>query len=386
MVDFKQLKRFSKIDSAKRELIYGVLRDPTRYSEGLMLNRMSFDADSEDYQDVYGEYPSFKVSPIRICPKCHEEYCDETICPNCLVRLKSLDEFNIVHELEINPVFNCKGTSNYTGFDELLTEENYEKIMNFKFGSKDYKKVITSIKSVAYRRLNKAIRENNIDIDLLEIEDIVTLFAKSFVNVEYKSYGYQLDYFEFNRITVDDRQSLSHQITTVLHELSHFLLKEILTHILCKVLDTTKNPFIEAFITFELNNSDLSKLIDEYAAHTVEGRFTIFGYQDYSSFLSIQHNLSDDDVSVAKMIGNSFANTNKDIIEGFIDREFRNEIKNQFKIDNNDAPNYDNLMYESCNALTDEGLCTAIQLLFREAFETADLEILNQYLDGFTQK
>ena len=384
MVDFKQLKRFSKIDSAKRELIYGVLRDPTRYSERLLLNRMSFDSKCKADSDI--EFSLSKKSSPKICPKCHEKYFGETICPDCLVRLKSLDDFNIVGELEINPVFNCKGTSNYAGFDELLTEENFEKITAFNFSSKDYKRIITNIKSVAYRRLNMAIRDNNIDLDSLEIADIVTLFAKSFVKVDYKAYGYHLGYFEFNRITVDDRQSLSHQITTVLHELSHFLLKEILTHVLCKVLDTTKNHFIEAFITFELNHSDLSRLIDEYAAHTVEGRFTIFGYQDYSSFLSIQHSLSDDDVGVAKMIGNSFANTNKDIIEGFIDLEFRNEIKNQFKLDNNDAPNYDNLMHESCKALTDEGLCTAIQLLFREAFETADLEILNQYLDGFTHK
>ena len=54
------------------------------------------------------------------------------------------------------------------------------------------------------------------------------LFAKSFVSVDFKSQGEQLGYFENNTIFIDDRQKDSFKITTLIYELSHFLIHEML--------------------------------------------------------------------------------------------------------------------------------------------------------------
>ena len=374
MNEFSELVRYSEVDIEKRQLIHEMIKPAKAfYEKNVVMRSIAFSDD--EYCDMSLEE--------KICPKCRRTFIDETLCPDCLVLLK--DELNPIMDLNINPEFRYESQTNYESFDELLTSENIEKINEFDFSIKDFKRITYGIKKTAYTRLNRIIRDNEIDLSSLDILDIVMLFAKSFVQIDYKSQGVELGYFEFNRITIDDRQPISFQITTILHELSHFLVKEILTHVLCRVLDTTKNPYIESLITYELTSSDLSLLIDEYAAHTVEGRFTLFGYQDYSSFLNIQHNLSDEDVSVAKMIGNSFAIENKDIIEGFIDRDYRRDIQMQFKKDHYESPNYENLKYESCRMLTPEGLCRAIQIILQEAFANADLEIMNNYLNEFLE-
>ena len=211
----------------------------------------------------------------------------------------------------------------------------------------------------------------------MTILEKVILFTKSFVDVEYKSYGAELGYYSFNKIHVDDRQLDSLQITTMLHELTHFLNKEILTHILCHLLDASKTREMESVIAFILSFSSENCLIDEYAAHTVEGRFTLFGYQDYSSFLSIQNTIerTDDEIEMLKTIANSLANVIKGIIESFIDDELLSDIKVQFRKDILDDPNYAQLKLENCTLLNDEGLLRAIQFVLLEGFATASQNV-----------
>jgi len=385
MTGLNDLNRFRQTDIKKRVMIENLLVEEKRY-----LSEKSMRMNLSEKMIVEGDWAcdadmSFakKAHSHKVCPKCSRSFTGETICPDCLVLLKSEDDFKKIEDIEIVPEFIFEGSTDYGSFDELLSEKNFRKLNESYFTIKDYEKIAFEIRRQAYTRLNRVIVENDIEIDELDILDTVILFAKSFVEIAYKSSGMELGYFEFNRITVDDRQTPSHQITTVFHELSHFLLKEMLTHSLCMILDTTKNEYVESFITYELTKSDLCRLIDEYCAHTVEGRFTLFGYQDYSSFLTIQHCLGDDEVDTAKMIGNTFANTVKDIIEGFIDRDLRDEIKRQFMIDHTERPDYASLRHESCHLLNPEGLCTAVKLLLNEAFQTADTEVLNAYLREF---
>ena len=130
---------------------------------------------------------------------------------------------------------------------------------------------------------------------------------------------------------------------------------------------------MESVIAFILSFSSENCLIDEYAAHTVEGRFTLFGYQDYSSFLSIQNTIerTDDEIEMLKTIANSLANVIKGIIESFIDDELLSDIKVQFRKDILDDPNYAQLKLENCTLLNDEGLLRAIQFVLLEGFAAA---------------
>jgi hypothetical protein len=77
------------------------------------------------------------------------------------------------------------------------------------------------------------------------------------------------------------------------------------------------------------------KIMSEYCAHTVEGRFIPYGYQNYGSFNSLVENCGFDEESLQTMIklGNSFANEIIVYLEKYIDDDLRNEIKLQYRKD-----------------------------------------------------
>ena len=136
---------------------------------------------------------------------------------------------------------------------------------------------------------------------------------------------------------------------------------------------------IEAISIFILSYSPFTKLIDEYAAHTVEGRFSLYGYQDYSSFLQIEKSLDgemdESEIEITKSIGNTFAISIKDILESFIDDDLREDIKSQFEMETSQKPNYEMLRYENCSKLTDEGLIRSVWIILTDGFTQASLNI-----------
>lgn len=369
--DLNNLSEYVTPDIEKRQLIDKLLPGTVFHSrkqlfvEEIVLKQM------EMHDVCYHAEKGIQLS--KICPKCGRKYPDyENFCFDCDVKLKDIEDVN-VKNLEICHEFTCKGSNAFDEFTDILTQENLIKINEFQFEMSDFDRIIKAIRSKALKNLDNAIKENEISLDDLTILEKVILFTKSFVDVEYKSYGAELGYYSFNKIHVDDRQLDSLQITTMLHELTHFLNKEILTHILCHLLDASKTREMESVIAFILSFSSENCLIDEYAAHTVEGRFTLFGYQDYSSFLSIQNTIerTDDEIEMLKTIANSLANVIKGIIESFIDDELLSDIKVQFRKDILDDPNYAQLKLENCTLLNDEGLLRAIQFVLLEGFATA---------------
>lgn len=394
MADFNRLKKFTQLDEEKQAALGNLISD----NAADILEHKAFYSKGEEEQILKNEISIRKVDldssivlceddisdVLKQCPKCGRKFTAENIhCPDCLVKLKVITDRVDVKYIESKPEFSFIGTTDYESFDELLTNKNDELISEFDFNIRDYDSLIRNIKRQSFRNLDMLVQDNDIDLEELEILDKVILYAKSFVEVDFKSYGGTLGYFEYNKIFVDDRQRKSLQITTLIHELTHFLIKEILTRALCIILDTTKNEYTESFITYILSDSPLNQLVDEYAAHTVEGRFTIFGYQDYSSFVSLQNQVPQEHVEIAKTIGNTFANSVKDILESFLDWDLREEIKEQFLEDTIERPDYRQLTFESCNKLTDEGLLQAIQLILSEGFINPDLELLERYRDEF---
>ena len=376
-MDLNSLSKYTRADKSKAKLIDDVLSMQMRICAPKMKHQFfAYLADDDSDNDACYEV----IPQTKFCPECGEKYPErENFCLDCGVVLKQIKDID-VKEIEINPEFPVVKANEYHDFAEILTDKNIEKIAKGDFSINKIKK---NIKLQALKRLDDAIKEYDILFDDLTPLEKVTLFVKSFVDIEYKSYGPELGFYEFNKISIDDRQLDVLQITTLLHELAHFLNKELLVHIICELLDCSKTSEIESIATFILIYYPPNQLIDEYAAHTVEGRFTLYGYQDYSSFLSIQKtiDLPADDIEMLKTIGNSFANVIKSIVESFIDSRLLDDIKTQFRREILDRPDYRNLSMENCTLLYSEGFIKAVKWILSDGFMVAadNIDILNQY-------
>lgn len=379
-MNLNTLSAYTIVDVEKIRIIDNLLNSKLEVCEKKLMDYDLIDECSPCYDYCLED-------PAKFCPECGSQYSEEeNFCLECGVKLKDITNIS-VRDIEITPDLSVLKTNQLNGFENILTQENLDRICSFNFTMKDFKNIIKDIKLQVLKTLDAAVKKNHILLDELPIEDKVLLFSKSFVNVEYKSYGGELGYFEFNRIYVDDRQLPALQITTLMHELSHFLLKEIITRILCELLDCTKTSEIESVAIFILSYTPVNRLMDEYAAHTVEGRFTLFGYQDYSSFLNIQKtiDLPAEEIEIIKTIANSFSNYIKQILESFIDEDLLDQIKTRFKQDILDRPDYANLALENCKLLNDGGMIQAIEFVVRDGFMISmdNIETLKEYKRQF---
>ena len=362
--NFNSLSKYTKVDEEKQALIDEILPSDISYSKKAF--RMNADLSEEAYLCA----PDMAIEPGKVCPKCGRKYPKyEIFCFECSQKLKDLEIVN-VKDIEVSHEFAVEGSKVLNDFNEILTPDNLAIINAFDFKKSDFNRIIKGIKLTALKHMDEAIKENSIDLDELSILEKIILFAKSFVDVDYKSYGQELGFYSFNKVFVDDRQLDALQITTILHELTHFLLKEILTQILCQLLDASKTREIESIVAFILTYCDENCLIDEYAAHTVEGRFTLFGYQDYSSFLNIQKTIDrpDEEIEMLKTIGNTLAHYVKGIFESFIDDELLGDIKRQFRREILDKPDYSQLRLENCTLLNNVGFLRALQFILVDGF------------------
>ena len=390
---FDELSQYLQVDKPKKhaidELLAPKLKEHVFHS--LKNPTLSDELDSVSVFDEIDACLCDIAEPLtKYCPQCHRKYGEEeNFCFECLVKLKHISDIANVCDIKTHPQFKFEGSNDFQTFEDIFTPENMELINNARFKVKDYNEIIMDIKKAAFLEFDELIKSNEVVLDYLDILDKILLFSKSFVEVDYKSFGQELGIFSFDRIEIDDRQMPSLQITTLIHELAHFLLKEILSIELCKVLDCNKNSLIDSISTFILVYSPLNRLIDEYSAHSVEGRFTVYGYQDYSSFLQIQKSLEGEigreEIEIAKSIGNTFSLSIKEILESYIDNDLRNEIKDLFLMQTREAPNYRMLSLENCNKLKGRGFMRAIWLILSEGFEVASMNIekLEEYEKNF---
>lgn len=382
---------------------------------------------------------------IKVCPKCGEEYAEESnfcskhsdlvklvyakdlvkICPKCgkkytennnfcskhrdavkLVYIKDLvkkcracgalypEEYNYcircewdeplekiykntfkIIDIQFNPntYYNFSShKNNFNELDELLSNKNIDELEKFDFTQNQFDSIIENIIKTHEMLLNDLIEKYYIDFNNLNILDKMILFSKAFVKTYYKEGGGDLGHFEFNEIHIDDRLETPLQITTIIHELSHFLFSEILEQTISEILNTDKSDALEAFVSYVLVKDDLNYLIDEYCAHTVEGRFAVLGYQDYGSYKETLKRVLDEyskaHVDVANTIGNTFAIYIKRIMSSFIDDELREEIKNEFS-DLRDEKRYGELKYETADYLKWDKFKDAMRIILTKNIE-----------------
>ena len=240
--------------------------------------------------------------------------------------------------------------------------------------------------------IKSLIKHYSIDLDSLTPLEKILLMSKSFVKTNYKTGGPQLGYYEFNQIFIDFRQEDALQITTIIHELSHFLVSEILEQVVSKLLNAQKTDVLEGYITY-ISSDIFCDLVDEYCAHTVDGSYSRLGYQDYSSYKEIcskfLEEYGEESIIVVNEIGNTFAKYIKDILNSYIHMDLKRDIKKEFdKI--NHPPNYNELQYETNKILKWDKFVKALKLIilidYDDIFKNSDnLNKLESYTNKFRE-
>lgn len=311
----------------------------------------------------------------NFCVKCH---CKDELIENMQIKIKEIKSYP-------NEYYNTKGHTNKFGsIHDILNDNNIIQFEEIFLDYEDYAYILSKIKSTYQKILTHIINEYSIDLNRLSARDKILLLAKSFVIVDYKAGGGDLGNFQYNEIYIDDRQYSPPEITTIIHELSHFILAEIFEQAIMMILDTDKTDAIEAFVC-EILLKDFNYLVDEYCAHTVEGRFAVLGYQNYGSFNKKADNYPNDDelsIDYACMFGNTFSKGIIDILESFINEELREEIKDEFKT-LNEQPNYEGLRYEINSCLDDEDISKAINIMLNYGINKCNIDKLEIYTEKF---
>lgn len=298
------------------------------------------------------------------CTFCGNKIAIENICPFC----NKLNSDTATHcsycKEQIKPVA-------IDSFDKLFTDYNKSLIANFEIFDDDYYNILNDV----FKRIEFS------DIHGNTIKEKVLSLANLFAHCETKSKGYERGFSFGNVIYYDDRLDDSIQIATIIHELSHFLLFRIIEGLMCEILGVKSTSVLQSFIWFFLSNGEIS-VMNEYCAHTVEGRFIPYGYQNYASFNSLIENIEMKDITLKKMIviGNSFANEIILFLENYINKDLRDSIKLQYKRDLN-HPKHDSIILETAECLE---LNIKNKLLVNDLFkkfEIASQEICKEELD-----
>ena len=295
------------------------------------------------------------------------------------VNIADIKTENIVKNIYPNEINNV---------EEFFTDELINKIIKCDITPNDYNDILIDIKFNSMESLLSIIRMNNINLFELPIKDKILLYSKSFTSTEYKSIGKLLGSYSFNKIQIDDRLPNPLIITSIIHELSHFLLEKILKEVLMKILNTNDTPLISSYVKILLEDNDLNYLLDEFCAHTVEGRFALYGFQDYSSFKyklnEISHLYSKEDIDYALILANTFAYDIKDILENFIDEMLREQIKEEF-LKLNEEPKYDALDFEIESKIENNYFIESLALILTSGIGEAvnQIDKLERYMDKF---
>jgi Tfp pilus assembly protein PilF len=271
-------------------------------------------------------------------------------------------------------------------FENIFTKKRIELFQENPLTVKEYKNILLKIKESGKANFSNNINEYDIDLSEIRIFKKISLLALSYTDIEYKTKGAELGSYAYNIIRIDDRLDESNQISTLIHELTHHILNEIFTQSLMHIWNTDKTNAIEAISVYCISHSKEYKLMNEYCAHTVQGRFLPFGYQNYGSFNMLLKQFDSekdkDKIKYYLKLGNSFAEDIISILEEFITKTWRDEIKEQFKKDFTQPPEYDGILFETKKTMTDEKVVKNInKILTKGVFSIAindDIEVVRK--------
>lgn len=265
------------------------------------------------------------------CTHCGNKLILEHICPICGEDNPDLATYCVKCENQINPI-------SIDDFETLFSEFNQNLLLNAKISAEEYNQILSSV----------FVRADYIDIWGDTIRNKILNLASIFTECKPKSRGYELGFiFLGNGIYYDDRLADSVQIATIIHEMGHFFLFSIVESLLCHIFKVKPSSTLQSFVWYFLTRPEF-KIMNEYCAHTVEGRFIPYGYQNYGSFNVLVEDMGVVDESLDSLIilGNSFANEIIGYLEKYIDEDLRNEIKLQYRKDLT-KPTYESIFKET---------------------------------------
>ncbi len=314
------------------------------------------------------------------CSQCGSENTEiNSFCNKCGSTLIKPEYFNI---------------QTFYNFDQLFTNENKKVLDELSFSVNAYNTIIENIRDEGKANYEKLL--NDIPYEKQQSMDILSkikLITQAFAKISYKSRGAELGSYSFNLINIDDRLDKANQISTLIHELTHHLIAEIFEQAVMYLLEVKKSEVLEAFVWLVLLGSPTAVLMDEYCAHTVEGRFVPHGYQNFGSFnnvlsQSFNHEKEEDRkmVQTQLVFGNSLAEDIIKLLEGFITPQLREEIKAQYKKDFNFPPQYDQIVCETKETLPHQVKASLINIMLVSSFETAQEVDVEEILDDFKKK
>ena len=312
------------------------------------------------YCDVCG---TLNPRENNFCIHCGNKLISEHFCPYCGELNLDYATVCVKCGMQINPMV-------IDDFDTFFSEYNAELLSHAQISDEEYMILLSNIFK----------RAEYFEIDGNNIKNKILTFASAFAECETKSRGYERgSIYLGNKICYDDRLDDSVQISTIIHELAHYLLFLIVDSLLCKILKVNTSSTIQSFIWYFLTLPEF-KIMNEYCAHTVEGRFIPYGYQNYGSFNLLVERLNVDEESLKGMVvfGNTFANEIIIFLEKFIDEDLRDEIKIQYRKDSI-PPTYKSILRETTDSLplTIKNL-TLMRILFDIFKEASNEDVRNE--------
>ncbi len=270
------------------------------------------------------------------CTHCGNKFVFEHICPYCGKANQEASTYCVKCGSQINPV-------SIDDFDILFSDYNENLLLNATVSDEEYNQLLKNI----------FIRAEFIEIYGKNAKEMILSLASVFTECKPKARGYERGYiFLDNCIYYDDRLDDSVQIATIIHELGHYFLFTIIENLLCHIFRVKTSSTLQSFIWYFLTLPEF-KIMNEYCAHTVEGRFIPYGHQNYGSFNALVENSDIDSSSLQDMmtLGNSFANEIIVYLEKYVTEELRNDIKLQYRKDLNE-PTFDSIFMETNDAFS----------------------------------
>lgn len=304
------------------------------------------------------------------CTHCGNRLITEHFCPYCGEVNLDYDTHCAKCGKQINPI-------TIEDFDTLFSEFNDDLLANAKISDEKYNRMLSNIFA----------RADFYEIYGDTIKNKILNFASIFTECKTKSRGYERGFIFFgNAIHYDDRLSDSLQISTIIHELGHYFLFEIIENVLCDIFKVKTSTTLQSFVWYFLTLPEF-RIMNEYCAHTVEGRFIPYGYQNYGSFnlLVEQLEISKEALDGMVVFGNTFANEIIVYLEKYIDEGLREEIKIQYMKDAIE-PTYKSILTETEDCLPETlknmTLIKILHDIFREASEENIIKELEEIKKG----
>lgn len=313
---------------------------------------------------------TFNLKENKYCTHCGNKFVTEHICPYCGAANLDYATHCVKCQRQINPI-------TIDDFDILFDDYNHDLLLNAEISDFEYAEILSEI----------FVKASYIEIYGKTTKDKILNFASVFTECEPKARGYERGYiFLGNCIYYDDRLDDSVQIATIIHELSHYFLFEIIENLLCFIFKVKSSSTLQSLVWYFLTLPEF-KIMNEYCAHTVEGRFVPYGFQNYGSFNALVKNTEIDEESINTMIifGNTFANEIITYLEKYIDVDLRQEIKIQYRKDLS-SPTYESIFTETNDCLPlnvkNSTLIKILYDIFKEASQNDIREDLESIKEG----